>query len=173
MNPFQQLLHQKQILSIRRNHSLEHATLNILARRFPSISLAGYSDPGGFTVYGEIPQNELEEAAQEALRRMNDGESNLAIHPHCGTNYVTIGIAAGFASWLGMLGMKNNWKDRLDRLSLVVTLSTLAAILAQPLGPKVQRSITTSPSLGSLQIVKIEKILRVAGSIHRIHTKTD
>jgi hypothetical protein len=173
MNPLQQLLQQKQILSIRRNHSLEHATLNILARRFASISLAGYSDPGGFTVYGEIPQEELEAAAQEALRRMNDGEANLAIHPYCGTNFVTIGLAAGFASWLGMLGMKNNWKDRLDRLSLVITLSTFAAIIAQPLGPKVQRSITTSPTLGTLKIVKIEKILRAVGTVHRIHTQTE
>ena len=123
-------------------------------------------------MFGEIPQEDLKDAAEEAIRRLADGESHLAIHPNCGTNFVTMGVAAGLASWLGMLGAKKDLRDRLDRLSLVITLSTLAVIAAQPLGPKVQRSVTTSAKLGTLQIDRIEKIPRGAHPVFRIHTKS-
>lgn len=170
MNPMEHVLQQKQILSIRRNHAVEHATLNILARRYPQYSLSGYSDTAGFFVFGNVPENDLFTAAEEAVRRMNDGENNLAIHPYCGTNYVTMGAAAGLAAWLGMLGVKNNWRDKFDRLSLVITLSTLALIVAQPLGPKVQRNITTTASMGPLKIMGIEKVSRGKRPIFRIRT---
>ncbi len=171
MNPFKSILQQKHILAVRRNHALEHATLNIIARRFPHYRLSGYSDTGGCFIFGEIPQDELQTAAEEALRRLNDGESQLAIHPYCGTNYVVMGAAAGAAAWFALLGMKKSWKDRLDRLSLAVTLSTLAVIMAHPLGPKVQKNVTTSAILGSMQITGIEKISRAVQPIFRIHTK--
>ena len=38
----------------RQHHAIEHATLHLLAARFPGKSFAGYSDPGGFTVYGDV-----------------------------------------------------------------------------------------------------------------------
>jgi hypothetical protein len=171
MNPATMILEEEHILSVRRNHALEHATLNILNRRFPQYHLAGYSHTGGFWVFGEVPTSELRIAAEEALRRLNDGEENLAIHPHCGTNYVTMGIAAGAASWLAALGMKKDWRDRLDRLSLIVTVSTLAMIASQPLGPKVQRNITTAASLGALEIVEVEDISRGNRPIHRVSTR--
>jgi len=40
---------------IRRNHGLEHATLNILSQRFPNQTLAGYSVPAGFYILGDVP----------------------------------------------------------------------------------------------------------------------
>lgn len=171
MNLLKPLLTQKYIQAIRRNHALEHATLNILNRRSPQYSLAGYSDPGGFWVFGEIPTDELSETAHEALRRLSDGESKLAIHPHCGTNYATMGIVAGIATWAVLLGMKKNWRDRLDRLSLAVTVSTVAMIAAQPLGPKVQKSITTDASPHDMEIVKVEDVSRAFRRVHRIHTQ--
>ncbi len=59
---------------IRRNHGLEHATINILSQRFPYRRLAGYSFPGGFFILGDIPTADLREAVIQALVRMNNGE---------------------------------------------------------------------------------------------------
>jgi len=88
---------------IRRNHGLEHATINLLSQRHPDRSFAGHSDSKGYWIIGEISTDELAEVAQEALTRLNAGEHNLAIHAHCGTNAVTTGVIAGGLAWMAML----------------------------------------------------------------------
>ena len=108
---------------IRRNHGLEHATINILSVRFPYLRLAGYSFPGGFFILGEVPTADLREAVAQALSRMANGERTLAIHEHCGTNYVASGFVVGFLTWLGMAGAKSN-RDKVERLPLVISLAT-------------------------------------------------
>ena len=128
---------------IRRNHGLEHATINILSERFPYRRLAGYSFPGGFFILGDIPTADLREAVIQALVRMNNGERHLAIHEHCGTNYVASGFVAGLLAWLGMAGAKSK-RDKVERLPLVIALATFGFIASQPLGPVLQQRITTS-----------------------------
>ena len=139
---------------IRRNHGLEHATLTILAQRFPSRSLAGYSFPGGFFLLGDVPTEEVRVAVTQALSRLNNGEAGLAVHPNCGTNYVVSGFVAGGLAWLGMAGAKGK-RDQLERLPLVITLATLGFIISQPLGPKIQERITTSGDPQGLSVVDI------------------
>ena len=103
---------------IRRNHGLEHATLHLLARRFPRKPMGGYSDPGGFWIVGSVPTEALQEAIEEALTRMRAGEHNLAIHPNCGTNFITAGTLAGLSGALAMVGVGRRWQDKLERLPL-------------------------------------------------------
>ena len=50
------------LFRIRRNHGLEHATINILSLRFPYRRIMGYSFPDGFFILGEIPTADLREA---------------------------------------------------------------------------------------------------------------
>jgi len=71
----------------RRNHSLEHATIHVLSKKFPNVTLAGMSSPSGFTLIGDVATEDVAEAAIEALRRLREGESQLALHPNCGTNF--------------------------------------------------------------------------------------
>ena len=82
---------------IRRNHGLEHATLHVLAQRHPKISMAGHSNATGFWLLGDVDTEDLSDAIEEALRRMRSGERNLAVHPNCGTNFVSAGTIAGLA----------------------------------------------------------------------------
>lgn len=140
----------------RRNHGLEHATITILSQRHRGISLVGRSTPYGFHLYGDITTAQLESAAQEALRRMKGGEASLAVHPNCGTNFVTAGIAAGMAAYIGFLGA-NSAIARRDRLPLVTVLATAALILAQPLGLELQRHLTTSGEMRDMQITRVAK----------------
>ncbi len=152
----------------RRNHALEHATIHILSARFPNHSLAGHSNPTGFFILGDLPTEHIREAVSEALKRLQNGESGLAIHPGCGTNYIVSGgLAALFAFW-GMSGTKNN-RQRWERFPLLVMLSALAFMVGQQLGPVLQKQITTEPNPGELTILDISP---VAKNIHRVTTRS-
>ncbi len=160
---------------VRRNHALEHATLQVMAEKNPRLRMAGYSDPNGFWLVGEADTAEIEESAQQALERLRGGESTLAIHPHCGTNLVTTSLLAGAAAWIGMLGAGRTTRDRLERLPMVISLVTLTMMASQPLGPYVQEHVTTSASpqgMERMQILKIERAQRGDVPLHRVLTSS-
>ncbi len=160
---------------VRRNHALEHATLQVMAEKNPRLRMAGYSDPNGFWLVGEADTAEIEESARQALDRLRGGESNLAIHPHCGTNLVTTSLLAGAAAWIGMLGAGRTTRDRLERLPMVISLVTLTMMASQPLGPYVQEHVTTSASpqgMERMQILKIERTQRGDVPLHRVLTSS-
>ena len=154
---------------VRRNHGLEHATLNLLSKRQPG-SFAGYSDAKGIWIIGNVSTDLLLETAQEALKRMNNGEHGLAIHPYCGTNFVTTGVIAGTLAWLFSLGKANSFSKKLDRWSTLVLAVTAGAVLAHSLGPKMQEKVTTSGVPGSLVIKQIIRYERNGPALHRILT---
>lgn len=156
------------ISETRRNHALEHATIHLLSARFPDRPLAGHSNPTGFFLLGDVPTEHVRDAAHEALMRLQNGESGLAIHPGCGTNYVVSGGLAALFAFFGMSGTKNN-RQRWERLPMLVVLSALAFILGQRLGPALQNGITTEPDPGELAILDI---YRVAKNIHRVVTRS-
>jgi hypothetical protein len=159
------------ISRIRRNHGLEHATLNVLAEHNPNRSMAGYSNFTGFWLIGDIPTEEIRSVLQEAQERLGSGEHHLAIHPNCGTNFVAAGTLAGLAGLLGMIGVGRRVRDKLERLPLVATLATLALIVAQPLGTVLQKYFTTSGDLEALEVVEIIPTQRGRMRAHRIITR--
>jgi hypothetical protein len=154
---------------IRRHHGIEHATLQVLAEQFPRRSLAGYSDAEGFWVVGDLPTEELEAAVTQAIARLKAGEVKLAIHPHCGTNFVASGVAAGSLAWLAMLPSRG--QRRFERWPLVVALTTFGIILSQPLGPWLQARVTTSPDVGTLHPDQIIRYTRSDIPLHRVLLK--
>lgn len=156
---------------VRRNHGLEHATLNLLAKELPSRAFAGHSDQKGFWVIGDISTDQLLETVREALRRMNAGEKGLAVHPNCGTNFVTAGVIAGTFAWLATLVGGNTFKKKFDRWPLLVTIITGSLIAAQPLGPRVQEKISTSGEPGNLKVKQIVRYERQGPALHRILTE--
>ncbi len=159
------------IRSIQHNHALEHATLHVISEKGHRSALAGFSDPAGFTVIGEVDTELLLTAAQEALTRLQNGERSLAIHENCGTNFAAAGVLAGFAGWLGMLGTRDSLRSRLDRLPTVIMLVTLALIFAQPLGPMLQNGFTTRADVGNLSIKEIQRKKQGSVTLHRILTQ--
>jgi hypothetical protein len=172
MSAFDQILNWGPFARVRRNHALEHATLQVLAEKNPRLRMAGYSDPKGFWLLGQIETSAVEEGVREALRRLQGGESQLAIHPHCGTNLVTTGFLAGSFAWLGMLGAGRNLRDRFERWPLVVSLVTLAVMLSQPLGPIIQSKVTTLAAAQDTRILRIERSQRGDTPLHRVLTST-
>lgn len=171
MTVFENIFNRGAFSRVRRNHALEHATLAVLTEKNPRLRMAGYSDPKGFWLAGEIETEKVEEAVQEALQRMRGGESGLAVHPHCGTNLVTTGFLAGALGWLAMLNGGRTYRERMERLPLVVSLVTLGMMVAQPLGPKVQEHVTTSADMSGMEVMRIERSKRGDVHLHRVVTR--
>lgn len=171
MSVFKSILDQPIVSRIRRNHGLEHATIHVLSKKHPRTSLAGHSDPGGFWIWGDVDTASVEEAVTEALERLRGGEHDLAVHPNCGTNFVTTGTAAGLAGAAAMFGVGRRWRDKLERLPLAMTLATLALILARPFGFLLQERVTTSGHPGALEVVEIIPSYERRVRAHRIVTR--
>ncbi len=159
------------ISHIRRNHALEHATLHMLATHLPQTTLMGHSDVGGFWIIGDVPPEMLHAAVQEAITRLRAGESQLALHPNCGTNYVTAGVLAGLAGAAAMLGAGRRWMDKLARLPMAAALATIALIFSQPLGVLLQARVTTSGDPGTLEVTAITHRKQGRLTVHRIQTR--
>ena len=165
------ILDQPAISRVRRNHGLEHATIHLLTeKKFPG-RFMGWSDHKGFWLMGEISTEELVETVTEALERLRSGEHNLAVHPNCGTNYVTSGVAAGVGAFIGMAGVGKRWRDKLERLPLVILLATLALILVKPLGLRLQAQVTTSGQPDQLKVTEVRKTMIGNKTAHRVVTK--
>lgn len=159
------------ISRVRRNHALEHATIHVLSRKFPRVTVAGMSSPGGFTLIGNVSTEDVAEAAIEALKKLRDGEAGLALHPNCGTNFAISGMIAGLAAWLGTLGSGKEFRHKIERLPLIILLTTLALVVSRPLGPLVQKQITTASDPEGLELEHVETSIRGGLRIHRVITK--
>jgi hypothetical protein len=159
------------ISRIRRNHGLEHATLNLLASAHPQSAFAGHSDMGGFWILGEIDTGELERTIKLALDKLVAGQEDLAIHQNCGTNLLVSGFAAGLAGTAGLIGAGEKPRDKLERLPLIAALGVLALIITRPLGPLAQKTITTSGKPGQLSISSINRHTLNGVPAHRVCTR--
>ena len=149
---------------LRRNHALEHATIAVLSgRRGLAGPLMGRASLSGFSIYGLVGATEVENAAREALERLQRGERELAISPLCGTNLAVAGLAAGLAS-LVAIGGRSRWQ----RWPQVLLATLLALLAAQPLGRWVQQHVTTSPYLAGTKIRRVVSRQRGNWLLHRV-----
>ena len=154
------------ILETRRNHALEHATLHMLARTYKG-SMAGHSNPTGFFLLGNFSTQDIWSNATEALERLRGGESGLAIHAGCGTNMATTTLLAGTLAWLPLRGTKSTlWRILL--LPIAIAFGVIGYTLSRPLGPWLQKNITTEANMGAVQIIDI---IPVRNGVHRVITR--
>ena len=152
----------------RRNHGLEHATIHVLSARRPGQSIAGRSTPYGFYIFGNLTAEDIHSAAEEALQRMRAGERHLAVHPGCGTNYLTAGVFAGLAAFAA-LSVRS--RSRWERLPNAIMAATLALIFSAPVGPQLQSHVTTSGDMGDLEIVSVRRLSGRA-LMHYVETRS-
>lgn len=154
------------IASLRQNHALEHATISSLVKRVGvNVRMVGCATHDGFYIYGDVPTEAVRDAAMEGLRRLQQGESDLAVSPFCGTNLVVAGMLAGIASLIVLGG-----SDRRKRVLPVIVAATWAIAAARPVGRAVQKYVTTSSDLTGVTIERITR--RGAGGriLHKIET---
>lgn len=154
-------------LATRRNHAVEHATLHILARKYDDKQLAGHSNPNSFHIFGEIATEDLREAVNEAMVRLRAGESELAIHPGCGTNLATSMVLPATFALFPFQGSRSN-RGRFLLLPLALLFGVFGFFLSKPLGPWLQRKVTTEADLGNMRVTDI---LHVRKGVHRVVTQ--
>lgn len=153
--------------AIPRNHALEHATVAILLGKLgPGIRLVARSTSDSFYIFGNIPTDRIEDSVREALARLRQGESYLAISPLCSTNLAAAGILAGLASVLA-IGGGNRW----DRIPNALAAAMLAVLAAQPLGRLAQKYITTLPDMGQLEVLAVKRGGWGPGVYHKVVTR--
>lgn len=137
---------------VRKNHSLEHATVNVLEERYGRpLNIGGLAYSDGFTLSGPDlpPAYEVLDAAREALYRMKNGEIHLAIHQRCGTSIAAANLIFSVFFILVLVFYKH--------LSIFNVLAAffLANMLAIPFGRTLQRFFTTYPDVRDLIIADI------------------
>ena len=143
---------------IRQHHAVEHATITILMARNPGLPLVGgRSDHRGFYIYGPVQTSMLATTTQEALKRLKNGESWLAIHPNCGTNLVTAGALAGVAAMAAAAFARYRRGGLLDQIPAAILAATGAVVASRPIGMRLQRQITTRADVADLQLGEITR----------------
>jgi hypothetical protein len=140
---------------LRRNHALEHGTIAVMMEREPGRKLNGFSTDDGFFVQGVRSLAEVESAAREAIRRLQNGEKGLAVHRNCGTTIVAANLLAAIfflaALGLGLLYLGSNYLYPLILGSVV-----LAFVLRVPLSLLLQRFVTTDADLKNAEVGWVE-----------------
>ncbi len=135
---------------IRQNHALEHATITILSGYIPELRVSARSSSRGFIIFGDVDLGQLRRALDEALRRLQAGEAELAIHPNCGTN-LAVGISlATVGTLLGLASTRTR-----TRVASTAFSSVAGVMAARPLGEFVQKHVTTLPDLQGVRVSKI------------------
>lgn len=157
---------------IRRNHGLEHATIHLLSQRVPDLRMVGRSDWSGFWLHGTVSTEEVEQTVNRALTRMQGGEHQLAIHPNCGTNLVTMAVLGTAATLTALAGSERKRFGRLERVPLMVLALMGAVLFGQSLGLQLQKYVTTSGDPADLEIVEIRRVERGSLISHRVETRS-
>jgi len=154
----------------RQSHALEHATIHVLSRLRPGASLMGRSTPAGFYVYGNVPSSSVAVAASEALARLKAGESQLTVHPRCGTN---LAVGALFGSIASVLVLGRRRRSLWEELPEVFLALTAAWLLAQPAGYSFQQHVTTSADVQNVRIAAIQRQTSGRQTAHRVLLERD
>ncbi|MGC9335562.1 MAG: DUF6391 domain-containing protein [Anaerolineae bacterium] len=162
------------ISRVRRNHALEHATMQVLSEHHSNLRLMGRSSLWGFHIYGDASTEDVLNAAREGLRRLKAGEQAMAIHPNCGSNYVVAGTVAALSAFLALGGVSRSQResllDRLARLPMACAMATLGIILSRPLGTALQAHVTTEPDVGDLCIASVTRNEQAGSAVHFVST---
>lgn len=158
----------KTIISrVRRNHGLEHATIHVLSEKHSGFSAQGNSNHRGFylNIYGDISEDAVRGAVEEAFSRMKGGEHKLAVHPNCGTVLLTTATMATVAAQAAFaVEQVRQRTDRMDSnvfvggLPSAILATVLALILSRPVGISIQEKYTTEGDLGEMQLLRVRKI---------------
>ncbi|MDI3546569.1 MAG: hypothetical protein PWR10_221 [Halanaerobiales bacterium] len=132
---------------LRKNHGLEHATVNILEREYGYRNLAGYAEESGFYIIGATNIWAVEEAARKGLALMRKGYGDLAVHKRCGTSMTVANFVSAVIFLLLLL-----YTGHFSIFNMIIAI--VAANLMGPLlGQVIQRRFTTTADVDEMEIV--------------------
>ena len=132
--------------SLRKNHALEHATVNVLEEKYGYSNLSGLAEETGFYINGIISAADVESAAQEGLLRLQQGEKELVIHKQCGTS-LTVANLVSAVIFILLLLVTGSF-SLLNMLFAIV----ISNFVGPQLGVWVQKKFTTSAQVANMEI---------------------
>ncbi len=135
---------------LRKNHALEHATVNVLQERYGIRRVSGMARENGFVMQGQVSSQAVEVAAREGLMRMKNGETHLRVHPKCGTSI----MASNFLASITFLFLL--WHFQALQLWNIVLAIGLAYLLGPLLGRILQLLFTTSFNVKDMEITGVQ-----------------
>ncbi len=131
----------------RRNHALEHATVNVLEETYGPTHLAGYAAEDGFIIKGFFDPVLIYQASLIGLKRMQNGEKDLALHQRCGTSLAASNLVT---SLIFIILLFSTHRATIWTILLALLVGSYVGSL---LGPLTQRYITTANDLDSVEIM--------------------
>ncbi|MCE2467290.1 MAG: hypothetical protein J4G06_04635 [Caldilineaceae bacterium] len=146
------------VRSTRQNHAWEHATLHVLGGRGQVRQASGLSDPSGFTLFGEMSVEDVDQAVADAQAAIDEGRRGLAIHPDCGTNLVVQALLSVLV--MQILGRAGRGFS-VARFTAGLLSMTALSMAAKVLGPRLQ-TVTTLADLRDREVTEVYA-LRVFG----------
>lgn len=136
---------------MRRNHALEHATINVIEQRYGRSGLTGMPAVDGFHLRGRVSPHVITTSAQEAIRRLGRGERQLALSRRCPTSLISTQLLLlGFFVGI-VLAIHQQFSAPLFLVAMLA-----AALLGPPLSPYLQRLALVDPNPDVLAIRDVE-----------------
>lgn len=136
---------------LRRNHALEHATINVIEKETGKRGvLSGYARENGFYIFGPIDLEYLLEASERGREKLIFGETQYAIHERCGTS---IGVASFLTIifFILLIILTSSFN-----LFILIIAFLLGQVLGPPLGKFTQKYFTTDPDVKDIKILDVE-----------------
>jgi hypothetical protein len=155
------------ISRVRRNHGLEHATIHVLSEKHKNFSAQGNSNHKGFilNIYGDISENAVADAVEEAFSRMKKGEHHLAVHPNCGTVLLTTATMAALTAQATFAIEQHRQKQPnmnlsvlLNALPTAVLAVVFSLIISKPIGVHLQAQYTVEGDLREMQLHSVRPV---------------
>jgi hypothetical protein len=131
---------------LRRNHALEHATINVIEEAYGPQQLSGLAKEDGFYIKGALKPAVIREAAEEGLRRLKSGEGDLVVHKRCGTSLAVANLLSAII-FLFLLFQTGNFT-----IIYVFVAILFSNLLGPVLGKYVQKLFTTSTDVEGMVI---------------------
>lgn len=148
---------------------MEHATVHLLSRQDPTARFMGRTTPEGFMLWGEVRTETLVETVLEAIERLQQGETELAVHANCGSNLVAGGVLAGLATWAAT----RRQRRVSEQIPSALLAATVALMVAQPLGLLLQEQVTTSAHVDDVRLHEVVRSRMGSVTLHRVELLHD
>ena len=137
--------------NIRRNHAIEHATINVLEQSAGyQLNISGLSQEDGFYISGIRNPEIVEGAAIRGLDLLKQGHYQFAIHRRCGTD---IAIASFVTALIFLIMLFSTRKVSIWNIFIALLLSNF---ISPYLGEYVQKYFTTSCEVNNTEIVGLQ-----------------
>jgi hypothetical protein len=164
-------------LPVRRNHALEHGTIQMLYRKCGvTRGFGGRAAPGGFRLSGVRNQHDIKRAFADFVALPHDQRLQLAVANRCGS-MIVVSQGLGIFLILATLLAVAIWRPQPRQAGILLAGQLLVFVLGRgPLGRLLQARRLLALDFSSARIQRINRVeprLREKPPVFFVHTEID